>query len=269
MDAGRDAGPVLLQVLLQWAVRIPCRRMHSPKHTRSLSWRILPVLLLPLCAPAPAPAAAHDADPWEGYNRTVFLFNDTVDAMLVKPAAILYRQLPRPVRVGIGNFFSNLGEVRNIVNNLLQGKLEATTDSLSRLSLNSTVGVGGLIDVAVLMGISRAEEDFGQTLGSWGVEPGPYTVLPLLGPSTLRDTLATPADLFLTPSSHVKDEKLQLSLLLTNLVSARASLLAAGEAAASIADDRYALVRDAYLQNRYFRVTDGAFDLLDDYEVPE
>ena len=141
------------------------------------------------CATAPGGDAR---DPWEPYNRSMTSFNDAVDDAVLKPVATVYRDvLPQPVRTGFGNFFGNLGDVWSFVNNVLQAKPEGSLHSFWRVVVNSTIGLGGVLDPATEMRLERHREDFGQTLGRWGVPPGPYFVIPLLGPSTVRDTAAS------------------------------------------------------------------------------
>ena len=139
-------------------------------------------------------------DPWEGYNRAVYGFNKGFDSIFLRPAAEAYDTIaPEAVDRGVTNFFSNIGDIRNCFNNFLQGKPDEAANSLARLVINSTVGLLGFIDVATEMGIKKSEEDFGQTLGAGGAEPGPYFVIPFLGPSTVRDTIAKPVDFALNP----------------------------------------------------------------------
>lgn len=226
-------------------------------------FRILCLAGLLLSSPV---MAEENPDPWEGYNRPVYGFNDMLDKAFLKPTATAYSHLPDPVQTGVGNFFSNLGEVGNTFNNFLQGKPQEGMDSFLRLLINSTVGIGGLVDVASHMGIQRAEEDFGQTLGVWGVGPGPYFVLPVLGPSTVRDTIALPVDFLTDPVTHLEDNDLQLGLRVGRAVDVRAGLLGTEEATEGLTEDRYLLVRNAYLQNREFETTDGELDAGDYFE---
>ncbi|MEH6501174.1 MAG: VacJ family lipoprotein [Pseudoalteromonas distincta] len=200
---------------------------------------------------------AANPDPWEPVNRVVFRFNDTLDTYTLKPIAKAYdRFMPQPLDDGISNVFGNLGEPRNLVNNTLQGKFEDAGVDMARFLLNTTVGVVGLFDVATRMGLQRNDEDFGQTLGAWGVSSGPYVVLPLLGPSTVRDGSARIPETFANYSysgqiDHVPTRNTALG---TDLVDTRASILAQEE---MIRGDRYRFVRNAFLQNREFKVQDG------------
>lgn len=201
-------------------------------------------------------SADSSQDPWEGFNRAMFSFNDTVDAYFLKPVAKGYRAVtPDPLEQGVSNVFSNLGEVSNAVNGLLQLKFAQAGNDSGRLIVNSTIGIAGLFDVASHMGMEKSEgEDFGQTLASWGVESGPYVVLPLLGPTTLRDGVATPVEGYLTPIRYVNDVPTRNTLYGVQLIDTRASLL---DAEGLISGDRYTFIRDVYLQNREQLVKDG------------
>ena len=195
------------------------------------------------------------ADPWEGFNRKVFAFNDVLDRYALKPVARGYRFVtPDPVETGVGNFFSNLGEPRTVLNSLLQGKVRNASIATSRFLINTTVGVGGLWDVASRMEITGQEEDFGQTLGAWGWEESRYLVLPLLGPSTLRDTGGLPADMYAYPTTYIDDDETSLGLTALRVIDTRAGLL---DQEALIQGDRYSFIRDAWLQQRRFEVSDG------------
>lgn len=194
-------------------------------------------------------------DPWEGFNRRVFTFNDAIDRAVLKPVARGYRTItPQPVQTGVGNFFSNLGEIRTVLNSLLQGKPGNAGTAAGRFVINTTVGIGGLWDFATHMEITADEEDFGQTLGVWGVGEGPYLVLPLLGPSTVRDTTGLPLDMYTYPVTHVDDDAVRYGLTALRIVDLRAGLLDQEEL---IRGDRYSFIRDTYLQRRRFEVSDG------------
>ncbi|SEK89751.1 MlaA family lipoprotein [Halomonas daqiaonensis] len=194
-------------------------------------------------------------DPWEGFNRKVFAFNDVLDRYALKPVARGYRFItPAPVETGVGNFFANLGEPRTALNSLLQGKPGNAGIATGRFLINTTVGIGGLWDFATHMEITGREEDFGQTLGVWGVGEGAYLVLPLLGPSTVRDTAGLPADRYTYPTTYVEDDEVRLGLTALRVIDTRAGLL---DQEAMIRGDRYSFIRDAYLQQRRFEVSDG------------
>jgi phospholipid-binding lipoprotein MlaA len=210
--------------------------------------------------PALAQAASED-DPWEGFNRPVFVFNDTLDTYALKPLAQGYQAVtPQFLEDGIHNMFSNVGEVGNLVNNLLQGKIHAAGVDTSRLIFNTSFGVLGFFDVANKMDLRKSDEDFGQTFGAWGVSSGPYLVLPLLGPSTARDALSKFPDSLLEPYSYISDVPARNSIQALNVVDTRASLLSAEKL---ITGDKYVFIRNAYLQNREFKVTDG--QVVDDF----
>jgi len=228
----------------------------------TLSWRSkgLPLLLVALlasggCASTQTAENTNPDDPWEGFNRKVFAFNDVLDRYALKPVARGYRTItPDPVETGVGNFFSNLGEIRTALNSVLQGKPANAGLATSRFLINSTVGIGGLLDYATLMEITADKEDFGQTLAVWGWDDSRYLVLPFLGPSTLRDTTGLPADIAAYPVTYVEDDTVRISLTALNLIDTRAGLLDQEEL---IRGDRYRFIRDAYLQSRQFEVSDG------------
>ena len=207
---------------------------------------------------ASAPGSADPRDPWERYNRSMYEFNDALDTAIVKPVATVYRNvLPSPVRTGVGNFFGNLGDVWSFVNNVLQAKPEGALSSFWRVVINSTVGLGGVLDPATEMRLDRRREDFGQTLGRWGVPPGPYFVLPVLGPSTLRDSAALPVDFYGSVVGHVSDIPVRNSLIAVQMVDTRARVLGATELLDAAALDPYTFQRDAYLQKRRNDIHDG------------
>lgn len=203
------------------------------------------VLGLAACATGPDPR-----DPLETWNRKVSVFNEAADSLVLKPAAIGYRQvLPPLVRTGVANFFSNLSDVWSTANNLLQLRVQNAAESWMRVGVNTLFGVGGIFDVATDMGIERHREDFGQTLGRWGMETGPYIVLPLLGPSTLRDTVALPVDRWGDPISGF-EAGTQTGLYVLRAVDVRSNLLRASSVLDDVALDKYSFTRDAYLQRR-------------------
>lgn len=197
-------------------------------------------------------------DPFESFNRTMFRFNDVVDKTALKPAATVYREiLPSFVQTGIGNFFGNLGDVWSAVNNFLQAKGEDGANDILRVALNSTLGFGGVLDIASEIGLPRHKEDFGQTLGKWGFEPGPYVVLPLLGSSTLRDVIALPVDFSGDLWTYKDPVRWRNTGIVVRLVDQRAALLDASSLIEEAALDPYEFVRDAYLQRRESKVYDG------------
>ena len=197
-----------------------------------------------------------DRDPWEGFNRAMFRFNDTADRWFLKPAAVSYRQVtPIFMQTGVSNFFSNLREINNVLNSVLQWKWGQASNDTGRFLVNSTVGLVGLFDVAQHMGLERSDgEDFGQTLAVWGVSSGPYVVVPFWGPSTVRDAPAVVVDWYTNPLSYVDDSAVENTLKALDLIQTRASLL---QAESLLQGDRYVLMRDAYLQRREFLINDG------------
>jgi phospholipid-binding lipoprotein MlaA len=226
-------------------------------------------LLLAGCATT---GPATPGDPLERMNRGVYKFNDAIDRAVLKPVATGYRKgVPRVVRTGISNFLSNLAYPTVMVNNLLQGKFKDAATDLGRFALNCTLGLGGLLDPATHVGIPRNDEDFGQTLGRWGVPSGPYLVLPLIGPSTLRDgpSLLVDKETDLRTRLDIKQEE-RYALIALSVIDARVGLLSLD---ASLAEtyDPYAFVRDAWLQRREYKVRDGDVPEeapLEDFEDP-
>jgi phospholipid-binding lipoprotein MlaA len=201
---------------------------------------------------------AHPRDPLEPFNRGVYGFNDAVDRALFKPVATLYRDVtPVVIRNGVSNFFGNLEDAWSSINSLLQAKPQAAGSNFMRFSVNTLMGLGGVLDVAGSMRIERQREDFGQTLGWWGVPSGPYLVLPFLGPSTLRDTAAMPVDSrgdYFTYMNHIPTRN-QVKVL--DFVDTRTGLLSVSSALDEVALDRYSFTRDAFLQRRANAVFDG------------
>jgi phospholipid-binding lipoprotein MlaA len=197
-------------------------------------------------------------DPFEPINRGIYKFNDTVDGLLIKPAATLYRDLlPELVRTGISNFFSNINDVIVALNNLMQGKVEAAINDAGRVLVNTTLGVLGVMDPATKLGVEKNNEDFGQTLGFWGLGDGPYIVLPFLGPSNLRDTVGWVGDTYTWPVTYLEPNSHRNALIGLRFVGARADLLEASKILETAALDPYEFVRDAYLQRRRNLVYDG------------
>jgi phospholipid-binding lipoprotein MlaA len=189
-------------------------------------------------------------DPWEDYNRQITDINIALDENLLEPVAKGYQAVfPGLVRAGVSNFFGNLTDVWSTANNLLQAKPRETSESLFRVSINSTLGLFGLIDVATELNIPRHKEDFGQTLGHWGVPLGPYLVLPVFGPSTLRDAVALPVD-WKGDLLNIHDIAVQSPLSVLRLVDKRANYLGAGNVLDAVALDKYTFIREAYLQLR-------------------
>ena len=217
-------------------------------------------------------ASQANKDPLEGLNRGVYKFNDTADKAVIKPIAGAYKAvLPSPVRSGVSNFFNNLGTFVSVINNLLQFKIDNAMSEAGRFVINSTFGVAGLIDVASKDGIERHPEDFGQTLGYWGVGNGAYLVLPFLGPSTLRDTGGLVVDtVAFDPISYVDNPRTRNQARLLNLIDKRSQYLPASDLLDDAALDPYAFMRDAYLQRRANQINDNVSVSNDDEDdLPE
>lgn len=203
----------------------------------------------------------HEEDPWESWNRKVYGFNETLDRWALRPVAKGYRAVtPKPVRRSVRNVFRNAGEGRNLINNLLQAKFYDAGVDVSRFMFNTTFGLFGIFDVATKMGLQGNNEDFGQTLGKWGVRSGPYMVLPLLGPSTLRDAPAMIPDTYVGVYPYISSYQVRYGIASVQMISIRESLL---DTEKLMGGDKYSFIRNAYLQNREYRVNDG--DVEDDF----
>jgi phospholipid-binding lipoprotein MlaA len=215
-------------------------------------------------------AFSSDDDPLEPINRAIFGFNEVIDDTVLEPVANGYRAItPDPVEDSVSNFFNNLGEINTIVNSTLQMKLDKTISSTSRFVINSTVGIFGLFDVASSLGIERHREDFGQTLGHYGVPAGPYLVLPFFGPSTFRDAPGFYADIAVEKSispvhTELHHEERQV-IKATNVIDTRANLLQATKILDTAAKDKYIFLRESYLQKRAKMIVDGKD--IQDFEI--
>lgn len=220
--------------------------------------RIAAVGLALGCSATSAQSVGQD-DPLYGINSAVFVFNETLDEVVAKPVATGYQAvLPARAQLGVGNFFSNIGELQNVLNDILQGKFGQALNDSGRFLINSTVGMVGVFDVATRMGLAQSDgEDFGQTLAMWGVPEGPYLVLPLFGPSTLRDAPSRFVDRFAGLSYHLDDVAARNALLGLSLVDTRAGLLGAD---AAFSGDRYILFKEVYLQRRDYLINDGVIE---------
>ncbi len=237
--------------------------LHIKQNNGSIiTFILLAILLLTGLLLNPNKVFASDDDPLEPLNRAVFGFNEVVDDNVLEPVAKVYRYVtPDPVERSVSNFFNNLEEINTIVNSTLQLKLDKTISSSSRFVINSTVGILGLFDVASSLGIERHREDFGQTLGHYGVSPGPYLVLPFFGPSSLRDAPGFYVDVMIekdispihTELHHEERQTIQA----TNVIDTRANLLKATKILDTAAKDKYIFLRESYLQRRAKLVTDG------------
>jgi len=200
-------------------------------------------------------------DPFEDINRITFKFNESIDNNFLKPVALTYSKAPKPIKKGISNFFDNLEEIETSVNQILQGKPKLAINDFSRFIINSTIGLGGFLDVATKIGLTRHEEEFDQTLALWGVPSGPYIMLPGLGPSTLRDTLARPFSSFLSVTFHMTESDVNLTLKGMDALETRERLL---EIESLIYGDRYNFVRDSYFQYMNYEINDGV-DVEDEF----
>lgn len=211
-------------------------------------------------------ASTANNDPLEGLNRGVYKFNDVADKAVIKPVAGAYKAVvPSPVRSGVNNFFSNLNTFVSVINDLLQFKFNKAAEGAGRFVINTTFGVAGLIDVASMDGIEKRNEDFGQTLGHWGVGSGAYVVLPFLGPSTLRDTAGLVVDLAaFDPIGYVDEPATRNSLLAVKFIDRRSQYLPASDLLDEAALDPYAFMRDAYFQRRNSQIHDGNVPMLEE-----
>ena len=221
---------------------------------RLTGWLALGSLLMALggCASVAGPGTPpNKRDPWENWNRKVFAFNEAVDEAVLKPVATAYSELvPRPVRLGVDNFFGNIGDAWSAVNLFLQGRLKTGLNQTLRFAINSTMGFGGVIDIAGEAGIERNSEDMGRTFGRWGTGTGAYIVWPLFGPSSVRDTLAMPFDWLASPTGLVSETGPKAGVISLRVINARANLLGAGRMLDDIALDKYTFLRDAYIARR-------------------
>ena len=204
-------------------------------------------------------------DPYEGFNRSMFAINEVMDKYAAKPVAQVYDQVaPLPVKAGFGNFFGNVGDLWIGANNALQGKFADAGVDAGRLLINSTVGIFGLFDVASELGLEKHEEDFGQTMAVWGVGDGGYLFWPVIGPRTVRDTAGWTIDSYVDPVWRVRPIAARNSMVALRFVDIRASLLPADKVVEEAALDKYAYIRDAYLQRRRNQIFDGRPPRLDD-----
>ena len=205
-----------------------------------------------------ATAAQPDAvkDPFQRFNRQVFRFNEAIDRAVLLPTAKFYqRVMPQPINTGISNFFQNITEPWTAVNQLLQGKPKASAQSLGRFTLNTLTSLGFADPAESSFSLKAGDEDFGQTLGVWGVKSGPYLMLPLFGPSTLRDATGKIFDMAASPTAHIDADQVRITLTATNVVDKRAKYIGAESL---VTGDQYPVLRDVYLQRRLFQVYDGA-----------
>ena len=236
-----------------------------------LRWRlacsVVALLLLQGCASLRGP---DPSDPLEPLNRKVTVFNDVADDLVLRPVAVFYGQiLPTVVRQGISNFFSNQSDVMSFFNSLAQLKLEAASKNAMRVAINTTVGLGGVIDWATEFRIDKHKEDFGQTLAFWGVSSGPYVVLPFFGPSTVRDSFGLWVDTKTDVNQQVSDIGARNTLTMLRLTDKRERYLSLSDAVKQASLDPYTFTRDAYLQKRLNDIYDGNPPMLDDFDDPD
>jgi phospholipid-binding lipoprotein MlaA len=240
------------------------RTASTARTARMLSGRIALAGIVALAGCATGPDRKAN-DPLEPMNREIFKFNDAADRYVARPVATAYTKVtPSPVRTAISNFFSNIGDINNFANDLLQLKITDATEDLMRFAFNSTFGIGGLLDWASPAGLPKHSQDFGLTLGHYGVPAGPYLVLPLLGPSSVRDSTSWAVSYPLNPFTYVSAD-IAVPMFVVNFVSERADLLGATDILSQAALDKYAFVRDAYTQRRQYLLTGAANATLPNY----
>ena len=246
---------------------------------RVLSRFLVPTLLCFLTACA---SHKHPQDPLEPMNRSIYGFNRTIDKAIIRPVAYGYRKfMPNPIQIGVSNFYSNIYELPTIANDVLQMKFSFAANDGGRFLINSTVGLLGILDPATRMGLNHREEDFGQTMKKWGVKKSSYLVLPILGPSTVRDSFGMAVDTFaFSIWPHINSTSLRNSLFAVHLLDTRARLLKSEKVLDVVALDEYAVIRDAYYQHREYLASDEAvatdesdvsqeWDALDNLEEPK
>ena len=206
-------------------------------------------------------------DPFEDLNRDIFVFNEKLDEKILKPTALVYRKVtPQFARTGVTNFFNNLEEIDTTINQVLQGEIKYAFNDAGRFLINTTIGLFGLIDIASKIGLERHEEDFGQTLGVWGISSGPYIMLPFLGPSNPRDLLSRPISSFLSGTFAMEDDDVKFTLVGIDALETRERLL---DAETLIIGDKYMFVKDAYVQSREYEINNGSTEddvFLDDMD---
>ena len=226
----------------------------------------LVVVLAQGCATGPN---ANPADPLEPFNRTVFDLNDGLDRAIFKPVAMAYKEVtPSPVRTGVNNFFNNIADVWSVVNNALQFKPKETLETGMRVAFNTVFGFAGVLDIGTEMGLARNRQDFGQTLGYWGIEPGPYVVLPFFGPSSVRDTVGTVVDSSVDLVNNTKNVPTRNSLIGLRVVDTRAQFLGATDVLDQAALDKYSFTRDLYLQRRANSIGKESTQKEERYDLP-
>ncbi len=237
------------------------------KYSLCRAMAALAMALLQGCATGPN---ANPADPLEPFNRTMFTFNDGLDRAVIKPVSTAYQDVtPELVRRGATNFFGNISDAWSLVNNVLQFKPQASAESFFRVAVNTFWGLGGILDIASEMRLRKHTMDFGQTLGYWGVAPGPYLVLPLLGPSSVRDSVGTLVDMQGNLVNRADNVPVRNSLIVLRAVNTRARLLGVGDVLDQAALDKYSFARDIYLQRRSNSIGGAAVQPEERYDLPE
>lgn len=238
----------------------------SIKNVLRLMALSLVLLVVQGCATGPN---ANPADPLEPLNRTVFNINDGLDRAIFKPVATAYKDItPSPVRTGVNNFFNNISDVWSVVNNALQFKPKEALETGMRVAVNTVFGFGGVLDIGSEMRLARNKQDFGQTLGRWGVESGPYVVLPFFGPSSVRDTVGTVVDSNVDLVNNTKHVPTRNSLAVTRVVDKRAELLGATDLLDQVALDKYTFTRDVYLKRRASSIGRDVPEKEERYDLP-
>ncbi|CAG9182813.1 VacJ family lipoprotein [Cupriavidus respiraculi] len=233
------------------------KKRHRHQHAGVRRWFAASILALTVTGCATGPNA-DPRDPLEPFNREVNKINEDFDKGILRPVAELYADfIPSPIRTAVGNAFSNVSDVYSALNNLLQGKPTRAAEDTMRVAMNTVLGIGGLIDIATPAGLPKYKEDFGQTLGVWGVPPGPFLILPLFGPSTVRDTAGMLVDRQADVSAYLHPVWLRNTLTGVRIVDGRARLLGASTLFEQAALDRYTFLRDSYLQRRQYQIYDG------------
>ena len=245
------------------------RPAHRSLRSRNLSATLAACVLIAGCASVPPDSVTQTQDPWQGMNRKIYAFNDALDKHVARPVARTYvRVVPGPTRNGIHNAVTNLDEPVTAVNDVLQGKLGQGLQDLGRFVINSTIGLLGWFDVAKHVGLPHHDEDLGQTLAHWHVGSGPYVVLPFFGPSTVRDAFGRAGDIYADPPRDWLPPRWRNAEYVVDAIDTRVSLMGANQALDS-AYDPYVFMRDAYIQNRRYKIYDGNPPAPDyDYDLP-
>ena len=240
--------------------------MYNFKNKPYIAIFSLMVLLIQGCATGPN---ANPADPMEPLNRAIYGFNDGLDRAVIKPVAIVYdRAVPALVQTGVENFFGNIGDVGSVINNLLQFKPKETVETFMRVSVNTVFGFAGVLDIGTELGMAKNRQDFGKTLGVWGMNSGPYVVLPIYGPSSVRDTVGTVVDGNYDLVNNLRKVPVRNSLTVLRLLDKRAELLGTTNALDEAALDKYTFTRDVYLRRRASAIGKGVEVKEERFDLP-